>query len=422
MTGVGAGLAGLPIYEAADSPGGICSSYYLHPGGNERLPVAPPGGDAYRFELGGGHWIFGGDPIVHRLIRSAAPVKSYARKSSVWFPDRELLVPYPIQNHLKHLGPELATQCLREIVEASNVRSTPQTMGDWLRASFGETLCRLFFEPFHQYYTAGLCEKISPQDAYKSPVDLKSVIDGAFGTAPAVGYNTNFIYPADGLNVLRAATGVLVPHPVRQAGRANRRNRQGTSLRRRVERSLRHPRLDTPPESDDRDGGATDFRCARSVSFGSRSQPRRSERAALPGRPLGLRPSQQIRLSPRGILQQRRRFLLAEVWKDGRRLREPLCGKRLPGEPQAEPGGGGGVQPRSCQGTAGVGLDRGSGGRLILRGLKWLTRGPGPAPAGNRKLLPPSRSTTSCRLADTPAGCFKALQIPYATALQRVRP
>jgi protoporphyrinogen oxidase len=202
MTGLGAGLSGLPVYEAAENPGGICSSYYVRPGGRERFSHAPADGECYRFEVGGGHWIFGGDPTVHRLLRSVTDFRSYGRKSSVFLPQKDILVPYPIQNHLGSLGSELAARCLREIVEAARARGKIRTMGDWLRASFGQTLCELFFFPFHNLYTAGLYEEIAPQDAYKSPVNLDHVIQGTFSSSPAVGYNTTFIYPAEGLNVL----------------------------------------------------------------------------------------------------------------------------------------------------------------------------------------------------------------------------
>ena len=202
MTGLGAGLSGLPVYEAAENPGGICSSYYMHPGGSERYSSAPADDECYRFEIGGGHWIFGGDSAVHRLLRSITDFRSYARKSSVFLPQQGILAPYPIQNHLGSLGSSLAARCLREIVEATSAHGNIRTMGDWLRASFGQTLCDLFFFPFHNLYTAGLYEEIAPQDAYKSPVDLEHVIQGAFSASPAVGYNTAFVYPADGLNVL----------------------------------------------------------------------------------------------------------------------------------------------------------------------------------------------------------------------------
>jgi len=203
MTGLAAGVAsGLPVYEASEVPGGICSSYYIRPGDNERLYSTPNDREAYRFELGGGHWIHGGDPLVLHFIHSLAPMKSYARKASVFLPQNNLLVPYPIQNHLRYLGPELASKALHEMVEASMAKHSVNTMADWLRVSFGPTLCYLFFYPFHELYTASLYKLIAPQDVYKSPVDLKLAIQGAFAEVPPVGYNVTFVYPEEGLNVL----------------------------------------------------------------------------------------------------------------------------------------------------------------------------------------------------------------------------
>ncbi len=222
MTGLGAGLSGLPVFEAAEDPGGICSSYYMRSGGGKRYSSVPADDECYRFEVGGGHWIFGGDATARHLLRSFAEVRSYARKSTVWLPQKEILIPYPIQNHLACLGSELAARCLHEIVESANVREKIRTMGDWLRTSFGQTLCELFFVPFHNLYTAGLYERIAPQDAYKSPVNLGHAIQGAFSSSPAVGYNTTFVYPAEGLNVL--AQKMAARCDIRYAKRATKIN------------------------------------------------------------------------------------------------------------------------------------------------------------------------------------------------------
>ena len=67
VSGLAVGMAsGAPVFEAADGPGGLCSSYYVRPDGSERSERPPADGEAYRFELGGGHWIFGGDPDVYQ--------------------------------------------------------------------------------------------------------------------------------------------------------------------------------------------------------------------------------------------------------------------------------------------------------------------------------------------------------------------
>lgn len=206
---IGAGVSGLaagyisrlPIYEAQEIPGGICSSYYVYPGSSERIYRTPKNGEAYRFEIGGGHWIFGGDPLILRFIELFTPVNFYQRCSAVYFPDRDLFVPYPIQNNLRYLGRHCAVRVLEEMVQPRDLTGVI-TMDDWLVACFGPTLYNMFFKPFHELYTAGLYKKIAPQDIYKTPVNLSLVIRGAFDEVMQVGYNTVFVYPKAGLNTL----------------------------------------------------------------------------------------------------------------------------------------------------------------------------------------------------------------------------
>jgi hypothetical protein len=69
--------------------------------------MVPADGEAYRFEIGGGHWIFGGDPVLLRFIQSLTPVKSYKRISGIFFHRQKLYIPYPLQNHLGYLGKEM---------------------------------------------------------------------------------------------------------------------------------------------------------------------------------------------------------------------------------------------------------------------------------------------------------------------------
>lgn len=203
MTGLSAGwVSGFPIYEAEDRPGGICGSYYIRPGRRERLHSGPPDQEAYRFEWGGGHWIFGGDRFVLRFIKEMTGLKRYKRKSAVFFPDRDLRVPYPLQDHLRYLGQDVAAKVLGEMLEARGDTGPSATMADWLRSSFGPTLCELFFEPFHELYTAGLWRRIKPQDSYKSPVNLSLAMRGALEEVSPTGYNVEFLYPIEGLDAL----------------------------------------------------------------------------------------------------------------------------------------------------------------------------------------------------------------------------
>ena len=205
VTGLAAGMAsGFPVYEARESPGGICSSYYVRPGENSRLHAPPSDDDAYRFEIGGGHWIFGGDPVVLREIERLSPTRRYTRDSAVYFRNQDRYVDYPIQNNLRQLPPEFAD---RAIEEMSNPIGSARTLKEWLLRNFGPQLCETFFFPFHERYTAGLYDAVSPQDEYKSPVNLAHAIQGASGPITAVGYNTEFAYPVSGLDQLARAMG-----------------------------------------------------------------------------------------------------------------------------------------------------------------------------------------------------------------------
>ncbi len=200
MTGLAAGyVSGLPIYEAAQQPGGICSSYYVRPGSTERLHKTPTGGEAYHFEIGGGHWIFGGDPSIIQFIRKVVGYETYHRRSSVYFANEKLYVPYPLQNHLRFVDPKLASKALTEM---SRQPRAFNTMKEWMQQNFGQTLCELFFYQFHALYTAGLYDRIAPQDGYKSPVNISHAIQGAFSDVAPVGYNVKFVYPTEGLNTL----------------------------------------------------------------------------------------------------------------------------------------------------------------------------------------------------------------------------
>ncbi len=193
MTGLATGIAsGFRVLERLDHPGGICASY-------ER--------DGYRFELGGGHWIFGGDLVVTRLLAGASDLRSYRRRSAVLFLGgrectrdlRDLIVPYPIQDNLFALPKGIREAALAEILDRTG-DGPADTMAAWLEQHFGRTLCRIFFDPFHERYTAGLFREIAPQDAYKSPIDKARVRQGAEQGNGDAGYNATFLYPALGLD------------------------------------------------------------------------------------------------------------------------------------------------------------------------------------------------------------------------------
>jgi protoporphyrinogen oxidase len=181
------------------------------PGVGRRMPRRPEE-PSYRFELGGGHWIFGGDPIALAFIRSLAKVREYRRQSSVYFRATNQFVPYPIQDHIESLAPATAAKILLEI---SRGKSYGTTMEQWLLNNFGPTLCEIFFFPFHELYTASLYHSIAPQDSYKSVTPAGS--SRPLGNNQRRGYNPSYLYPEDGLDTLvrRMAAGCRIRYESR---------------------------------------------------------------------------------------------------------------------------------------------------------------------------------------------------------------
>ncbi|MDR4499245.1 MAG: hypothetical protein MRK02_15205 [Candidatus Scalindua sp.] len=201
ITGLAAAYStGLPVFEAKDLPGGICNSYYMRVKAEQRLNKLPEDGEAYRFEYGGGHWIFGVNAIISGFLKKFTDLKKYSRKASVFFQNEGFYVPYPIQHNLHCFNSEMANRIKSEIENMSSY--SQETLKEWLFSNFGITLCNLFFFPFHESYTAGLFKKIIPQYNFKTPGRLNKLEHGSHKNVNPPGYNNTFYYPIGGFDEL----------------------------------------------------------------------------------------------------------------------------------------------------------------------------------------------------------------------------
>lgn len=197
VTGLAASLdSGAVIIEAADQPGGICRSYYIAAGGQSG--EARDKTQSFRFEIGGGHWVFGADEELQRLLSGLCSWRSYERRAAVFFPDTRQMIPFPLQYHLGHLPAGLGRQVLREIEQPKTKPSA--TLAGWLEQTFGSTLFQLFFSPFNSLYTAGLFTEVAPENEYKNPLDLSLAARSLEADTSPAGYNVAFLYPEGGLD------------------------------------------------------------------------------------------------------------------------------------------------------------------------------------------------------------------------------
>lgn len=214
MTGLAAGLAsGYKIFEKESYPGGICSSYYRDIQSN-RYKKSNRRSDLYRFEIGGGHWLHSSNKLINRFLSNFCTLKEYNRESGVYLPEQNLTIPYPIQHNLRFLDEDERIACLVDLVDSRTQSTNVTTMEEWFRENFGEELVDIFFEPFHELYTAGLWDTVGAPPGDKSPNDIEKCIRGAFSNTQESGYNVQFSYPKEGLDTLarRMASEVKIEY------------------------------------------------------------------------------------------------------------------------------------------------------------------------------------------------------------------
>lgn len=150
---VGAGVSGLTVarllaakpnnqvvvYEAESSPGGLIRCQRV----NGSL-----------FHLCGGHVFNSKRQDVldwfWKQFDKSSEFHAADRRSVVYMPDG-LVVPYPIEDHMYYFPQAIQEQFEQDLCDIENGRyPEPRNFEEFLRGRFGETLYRLYFEPYNR--------------------------------------------------------------------------------------------------------------------------------------------------------------------------------------------------------------------------------------------------------------------------------
>ncbi len=121
------------VLEAGDRPGGLAAS------------VTDPAG--FTWDLGG-HVVFSHFGEFDALLAEVMgeEILVHERSSYVRFGDR--WVPYPFQNNLRHLPPDVVDECLRGLAAAPGA-PPGANFATWMRGVFGEGITRHFMAPYN---------------------------------------------------------------------------------------------------------------------------------------------------------------------------------------------------------------------------------------------------------------------------------
>jgi protoporphyrinogen oxidase len=155
------GFEDFEILESADHEGGLASSFLDEHG--------------FTWDIGG-HVQFSHYADFDRVMDLALPNGwlEHQRESWVWIQDR--FVPYPFQNNLWRLDENAREDCVRGL---ENIRTDidPKNFGEWIDASFGSGIAKIFMRPYNFKVWAYPPERLSYHwiGERVATVDLKKV-------------------------------------------------------------------------------------------------------------------------------------------------------------------------------------------------------------------------------------------------------
>jgi protoporphyrinogen oxidase len=208
-TGLGAahrlgelGHSSWAIYERADGVGGLASSY------------RDPHGFIWDH---GGHVMFSHytyfDDLVEKMLRG--DYDQHMREAWVWIYDR--FVPYPFQNNIHRLPPDVFVECVMGIVESRDA-TRRDNFDNWITSVFGEGIAEHFMRPYnfkvwaHPLETMG----VNWQGDRVPTVDLRRILQNQVEDRDDVSWGPNnlFKFPLLGTGMLYNRIAESLPQPV----------------------------------------------------------------------------------------------------------------------------------------------------------------------------------------------------------------
>ena len=164
--------------------------------------------DGFVFDVGGSHIIFSRDQQVLREMLSflGDNVVVHRRKTYIYLDNT--FVPYPFENGIWVLPPEIRAEILVSFIETLLERARdpswrPRNLRDWIYGFFGKEIARLYLEPYNEKIWKRSLEEIDVDWVYtpgRLPIpDWRDIVRSGAGVATE-GYReqARFFYPLRG--------------------------------------------------------------------------------------------------------------------------------------------------------------------------------------------------------------------------------
>ena len=122
------------LYEQADHLGGLSASFTDEQG--------------FTWDIGG-HVMFSHQPYFNQLADRLLASQCVSHQREAWIRMLNTWVPYPFQNNLRHLPPEVVLQCLKGLMNAQRDAKPAGNFEEWIQRTFGEGIATHFMLPYN---------------------------------------------------------------------------------------------------------------------------------------------------------------------------------------------------------------------------------------------------------------------------------
>ena len=191
------------LYERDDHVGGLASSF-----------VDPHG---FIWDHGG-HVMFSHygyfDDLVEKMLRD--DYDEHMREAWVWLHGR--FVPYPFQNNIHRLPPDVFLQCVMGIIDAQRSELPRRDFGEYIDAVFGDGIAEHFMRPYNFKVWAHPLEMMgtSWQGDRVPTVDVRRILQNLLDDRDDVswGPNNKFKFPLLGTGMLYERIAESLPQQV----------------------------------------------------------------------------------------------------------------------------------------------------------------------------------------------------------------
>ncbi len=191
------------VFERTDHVGGLASSVV----------------DAHGFIWDhGGHVMFSHygyfDDLVDKMLRD--DFDEHMREAWVWLHGR--FVPYPFQNNIHRLPPDVFMECIMGIIDAQRTPGPKDTFDAYITAVFGEGIAEHFMRPYNFKVWAHPLEMMgtSWQGDRVPTVDVRRILQNLLDDRDDVswGPNNKFKFPLLGTGMLYERIAESLPKPI----------------------------------------------------------------------------------------------------------------------------------------------------------------------------------------------------------------